>query len=112
MNKYRTIYREDIQAHLQAGTSMRLVEALPHSYFADGHLPGAVNVPHAAIRNRAHTLLPDKEELIVVYCANKDCKNSAIAANTLTAMGYNNVAAYEGGKQDWIDGGLPVEKLN
>jgi rhodanese-related sulfurtransferase len=25
-------------------------------------------------------------------------------------MGYENVRDYEGGKQDWIDAGLPVEK--
>lgn len=46
---------------------------------------------------------------IVVYCANAPCKNSGIAAERLTELGYTNVRDYHHGKADWIEVGLPVE---
>ena len=110
MSTFRRIYREDIQAHLQAGTPMQLVEALPEKYYREAHLPGAIQIPHDAVREQAQTLLPDKDAFIVVYCANTPCRNSRIAAQSLAAMGYTRVAEYEEGKQDWMDAGLPIEK--
>jgi rhodanese-related sulfurtransferase len=109
MTTFRRIYRDDIQAHLQAGSAMTLVEALPEKYYRDGHLPGAIQIPHDEIRERAADRLPDKDAFIVIYCANTPCRNSRIAAQTLAAMGYTNVAEYEEGKQDWVDAGLSVD---
>jgi len=88
---------------------MHLVEALPEKYYRDGHLPGAILLPHDEVRARAGALLPDTDDFIVVYCANTACQNSRIAAQTLATMGYTNVAEYEEGKQDWIEAGLPIE---
>ena len=110
MTTFRRIYRDDILAHLRAGTRMTLVEALPEKYYRQGHLPGAIQMPHEKVRERAGAVLPDKDDFIVVYCANTACQNSRIAAQTLATMGYTNVAAYEEGKQDWIEAGLPIEK--
>ena len=109
MTAHRRIHRDDIRAHLDAGTPMHIVEALPEKYYRKAHLPGAVNLPHDQVRERAARVLPDKEAFIVVYCANTPCENSRIAAETLASLGYTNVAEYVEGKQDWIDAGLPVE---
>lgn len=109
MSEYRRIHRDDIRAHLAAGTPMQIVETLPEKYYKKAHLPGAVNLPHDQVRERAAALLPDKEAFIVVYCASTPCENSRIAAETLASLGYANVAEYVEGKQDWIDAGLPVE---
>ena len=110
MTTFRRIHRDDIHAHLQAGTPMHLVEALPEKYYRDGHLPGAVQLNHDEVRERADALFPVKDHFIVVYCANTACRNSRIAAQTLASLGYTDVAEYEEGKQDWIEGGLPIEK--
>ncbi|MGD2075501.1 MAG: rhodanese-like domain-containing protein [Gammaproteobacteria bacterium] len=110
MTIFRRIHRDDIHAHLQAGTPMHLVEALPEKYFREGHLPGAVQLNHDEVRERADVLFPVKDNFIVVYCANAACRNSRIAAQTLASLGYTNVAEYEEGKQDWIEAGLPIEK--
>ncbi|MEW8035136.1 MAG: rhodanese-like domain-containing protein [Candidatus Thiodiazotropha sp.] len=105
MNSYRTIHRVDIQAHIKAGTDMRLVEALPEKYHREAHLPGALLLPHDEVRDRAEALVADKNAFIVVYCANTHCNNSRIAAQTLASMGYTNVAEYAEGKEDWIEQG-------
>lgn len=106
---YCLIKREEIRRFLLSKAPVTLVEALPEGYYAKGHLPGAINIPHDKVRERAAFLLPDKSAFIVVYCANTPCQNSAIAARTLEALGYTNVAEYVEGKQDWVEAGLPLE---
>jgi len=104
-----TITRDELQAHIDRGDDIRIVEALPPMYYQDAHLPGALNLPHDEVVALAPTLLPDKGQEIVVYCSNMACQNSGIAANRLTALGYTNVRKYAEGKQDWIEAGLPTE---
>lgn len=106
----RTISRQDLDAKIAARHPVILVEALPESYYLKGYLPGAINIPHHRTRELAPRLIPDKGAEIVTYCASATCQNSHIAADTLRAMGYTNVSVYVGGKQDWIEAGLPVEK--
>src|SRR5262245_21336638 len=106
---HRSIKREEIQQLQGSKTPLILVEALPERYYAQGHLPGAINLPHDQVRERAPALLPDKSAFIAVYCANTPCQNSAIAARTLDSLGYTNVAEYVEGKQDWVEAGLPLE---
>jgi rhodanese-related sulfurtransferase len=103
------ISRDELKAKLARNEPIVLVEALPEKYFRHSHLPGALNIPHDEVETLAPALLPDKAAAIVVYCANAACKNSGIAAAALARLGYANVSAYEAGKADWIDAGLPIE---
>ncbi|MCB1915669.1 MAG: hypothetical protein KDG52_08140 [Rhodocyclaceae bacterium] len=112
MTTFRRIHRDDIEAHLKAGTPMHLVEALPPRHYAQGHLPGAIRLDHDDVRTLAESRLPAKDALIVVYCASAACQNSRLTARTLAAMGYTRVAEYEEGKQDWIEAGLPLERAS
>jgi rhodanese-related sulfurtransferase len=105
----KTISREQIRAQLDDGQSLTIVEALPRQYFDAEHLPGAVNIPHDEIREKAPQMLPDKDSLIVVYCASTECQNSRIATETLRQMGYSNAFEYVEGKKDWMEAGLPVQ---
>jgi rhodanese-related sulfurtransferase len=103
-----TITRAELEARLAANPKLVLVEALPEKYYLDGHLPGAINIPHDAVDSLTPTLLPDKAAEIVVYCANGPCKNSAIAAARLSELGYGNVRDYHEGKADWVAAGLAL----
>lgn len=105
-----TITREKIKERMDNSQPITLVEALPALYYDAEHLPGAINIPHDEIRDKADSMLPDKEDCIVVYCANTPCPNSKIAANTLQQIGYQHVYEYVEGKQDWIEAGFTVEK--
>ncbi len=104
------IVREELKAKMDAGEDIVVFEALPPMYYEDAHLPGAINLPHDRVDELAPKLLPDKDREIVAYCSNLACQNSTIAANRLTQLGYTRVRDYEGGKQDWIEAGLPVER--
>lgn len=104
-----TISRDQIRAKLNSGEPITLVEALPPQYFNKHHLPNAINIPHDQVADLAADLLPDKDALVVVYCANSECENSAIARAALEQLGYTNALAYVEGKQDWLQAGYPVE---
>jgi rhodanese-related sulfurtransferase len=103
----KTIDRHTLQQRLDRVT---LVEALPEKYYRDGHLPGARHLPHDQVRQHAAAALPARDAEIVVYCASDTCQNSHIAARVLAQMGYGDVAVYPGGKQDWQEAGLPLER--
>ena len=49
--------------------SVAVVDVLPSTSFAHSHIPGAINLPLAGIRDLAHKVLPDKSQQIIVYCA-------------------------------------------
>lgn len=106
----RTITREEVKKHLENGDNIILLEALTQQYFDEGHLPGAIQIHPKQLEELAPQMLQDKEQLIVTYCGYAACPNSKMAAEGLTKLGYKNVAAYVGGKQDWEEAGLPLEK--
>ena len=106
----KLIDRLELQRQLSSTTPPALVEALPEKYFRDWHLPGALHLPHTEVRDRAPALLTDKSRAVVVYCASATCNNSHIAAGILGQLGYSDVFVYAGGKQDWSEAGLPLER--
>jgi len=106
----KTIDRDELRRKLAGTNPPVLAEALPEMYFRDWHLPGARHLPHDEVERLAAGVLPDKSAEIVVYCASRSCQNSHIAAVKLAQLGYENVAVYAGGKQDWSEAGLAVER--
>jgi rhodanese-related sulfurtransferase len=108
----RHITREELRSALGNGAKVTLVEALPEKYWRDGHLPGAIQIDHTEVAEKAGDLLPDKGAKVVVYCASTECQNSTKAARTLEALGYTDVYEYVEGKKDWADAGLPLVSEN
>ncbi len=103
-----TITREQVAAGIADG-SLTLVDALPESYYARMHLPGALNLVVDDVDARAAALLPDRDAAIVTYCSNLACPNSGQVAATLQRLGYTDVRKYAEGIQDWTEAGHPVE---
>ncbi|WP_028938663.1 rhodanese-like domain-containing protein [Pseudonocardia spinosispora] len=102
------ITRDELRAALDEG-EVTVVDALPESYYAQAHLPGAVNLVSDHVATRAAELLPDRSAAIVTYCSNASCGNSQAVASKLEQLGYTNVRKYRDGIQDWSEAGLPVE---
>ncbi len=49
--------------------ALKIVDVLPRDSYVQAHIPGAVNLPVADIRNQATILLPNLHDNIVLYCA-------------------------------------------
>jgi len=92
-----------------AAGQVQLVEALGPAFFADVRLPGAVNVPPHQVDRIAARLLPDPGVPIVVYCSSR-CASAPETARRLVELGYRDVRVYPGGKEEWAEAGLPVER--
>lgn len=105
----KTLTRDELRAALGGGEPPLLIEALPQKYYDDGHLPGAVRL-NVDETERAGDVAPDRSRPIVVYCAGVTCQNSHQVAAFLERAGYSDVAVYAGGKQDWTDAGLTLER--
>lgn len=101
------IQHAELAALVDAG-EVTLVEALPEEVFAEGHLPGAVNIRPRRCDELAPILLPNPGAAIVVYCGSASCDASLRVATRLRALGYRDVRRYKAGKQGWMAEGLPV----
>ncbi len=66
--------------------------------YESGHIPGAVCIPNETIGTEAPLGLPDKNQLILVYC--RSGNRSKQAAGKLAAMGYTNIVEF-GGINGW-----------
>jgi rhodanese-related sulfurtransferase len=102
------INRDELKQKLDHPKKSILIEALPPEHFRKAHLPGAINIPVDQIRSQAPQLIPNKDIEVIVYCASPTCHASRQAADELTAMGYDKVRHYSGGKEDWMQAALPV----
>lgn len=66
--------------------------------FATGHIPNAINIPNESIGTDEISELPDKDQLILVYC--RSGNRSKQASQKLVKLGYTNVVEF-GGINDW-----------
>ena len=106
---YRSIDLEGLEGKLSNGGDVKLIDVLSPEDYEDSHIKGAINIPLAKIGREAKKRF-DKEDEIIVYCANIDCPASAKAAEKLDKLGFVNVYDYEEGKKGWKDAGKPMAK--
>jgi rhodanese-related sulfurtransferase len=106
-----TVTAEELNRKLEDGESFVLVDALAPMVYAHSHLPGAINLPSSNVDpDRVARRIPDRRTEIVVYCSSEDCDDSHMTAAKLVELGYTNVKHYAGGKNEWRDRGLPLER--
>jgi len=102
-----TISADDLKGKLEGEHPPVLINTLPRKAHAATHIPGSVNVPMDEI-DRMEALVPNKDEPVVVYCANAGCDVSLKAAHALEDKGYTNVIDFEDGYAGWRQAGYPL----
>ena len=73
--------------------------------FAEGHVPGAVNVPYDQIASQLALIPKDRD--VVLYC--RSGRRTTLAAEVLEANGYTKLGHLQGDMQAWLKDGRPVE---
>lgn len=76
-----------------------------------GIIPGA-KLLDSVSQYSASMLPPNKQALLVFYCANTQCTASHQAAEVAKKAGYNNVMVFADGIQGWKNSGKPTEKYS
>ena len=95
---YDKISGADAKALMDSESGYIIIDARTQSEYDEGHIPGAILIPEYEIADRAENELPDKDQLILVYC--RSGRRSKIAAEELAKLGYTNVKEF-GGIIDW-----------
>ena len=89
----------------------KFVDARDNWDFADGHIPGAINVPEYKFSPEDPNLkLVDKNEKIIIYCEGDQCEVSKRLAREFKKLGYKKVWIYLGGMKEWWEYKFPIEK--
>ncbi|MEE9423696.1 MAG: rhodanese-like domain-containing protein [Methylococcales bacterium] len=81
----------------------------PNEY-ATGYIANAVNIPRGVLEFKINQHIDDSDKSvsILVYC--KTGGRGALAVNTLKLMGYKQVVSLQGGIDNWVSAGNPIEK--
>jgi rhodanese-related sulfurtransferase len=110
MTKYQTIDARELRARLTSGGPDRpvLVNALAREAFEESRIPGSISIPAGdALRLAPDVLVRDQP--IVVYCASRSCTASPTLAQKLVGIGFDDVSDFEGGIEEWVRAGLPMQ---
>lgn len=102
-NGIREISPSDVQREL---SERSLIDVREQHEFDVGHIPDAIHMPHGVLESAIETQVPDRAAPLALYCAAGT--RSRLAATTLRAMGYTDVATMTGGFDAWLEHGLPV----
>lgn len=95
---YEQISGAEAKALMDSESGYVIIDARTQEEYDQGHIPGAIMIPEYEIADRAEKELPDKDQLILVYC--RSGRRSKIAAEELVKLGYTNVKEF-GGIIDW-----------
>lgn len=98
MSSYTSISQDEAKKIMDEQSDYVVVDSRTVEEFEEGHIEGAILIPEYDIANQADEKLPDKDQLILVYC--RSGRRSKIASQTLVQMGYTNVKEF-GGIMDW-----------
>ncbi len=97
-NAYRQIRMDEAVAMMEQESDYIILDVRRPDEFAEGHIPNAINVANEIIGTAEIPELPDKEQLIMVYC--RSGRRSKEAAEKLVKLGYTNIVEF-GGILDW-----------
>lgn len=97
-NSYIQIQMDEAITMMEEEIDYIILDVRTPEEFAEKHIPGAVNVPNESIGTEEIKELPNKDQLILVYC--RSGNRSKQASEKLVALGYTNVYEF-GGINDW-----------
>ena len=95
---YEQITAEQAKTIMDTEKDYIIIDARTDEEFAEGHIENAILIPEYEIAERAEKELPNKNQLILVYC--RSGRRSKIASEELVKLGYTNVKEF-GGIIDW-----------
>ena len=97
-NSYRRITMQEAAEMMEKEEGYILLDVRTQEEFDAGHIPGAIVIPNETIGKDEIARLPDKDQLILVYC--RSGNRSKQASDKLVKLGYTNIVEF-GGIIDW-----------
>jgi rhodanese-related sulfurtransferase len=98
---------QDAASALKRGEAV-LIDVRDPDEWQEGHIPGAKNFSRGTVELEIEEAAPDLCTPIITHCGGGG--RSALAAESLQRMGYNNVKSMAGGFKAWKAAGLPATR--
>ena len=95
---YMNITAEEAKQIMDTEEGYIILDVRTQEEYDEGHIPGAIVIPHDVIAEKAEEMLTDKDQRILVYC--RSGRRSKLAAEILVELGYTNIREF-GGIIDW-----------
>ena len=95
---YRRISMDEAVEMMKKESGYIILDVRRPDEYVEGHIPEAINVPNEEIGTAEIAELPNKSQLILVYC--RSGRRSKEASEKLVKLGYTNVVEF-GGILDW-----------
>ena len=95
---YRQINAEEAATLMEKERSYIILDVRTAQEYSEKHIPGAINIPNETIGDQDIPELPDKDQLILVYC--RSGNRSKQASDKLVNLGYTNIVEI-GGIYSW-----------
>ena len=102
------VTQDEMIRMIDGGTAPAILDVRTAEEFAEGHVPGAINISHDELAERLAEIEALKEAGVIVYC--RSGRRAGIAEELLLGEGYANVQHLEGDMLGWIETRRPVEK--
>jgi len=97
-NTYRQITMQEAVEMMEKEVNYIILDVRTEQEYAAGHIPGAMLIPNETINTAEIPQLPDKDQLIMVYC--RSGNRSKQASDKLVRLGYTNIVEF-GGINSW-----------
>ena len=97
-NTYRQISMSEAIPMMEKEKNYIILDVRRPDEFAEKHIPGAINIPNEIIGTEEIKELPNKKQLILVYC--RSGNRSKQASEKFVKLGYTNIVEF-GGIIDW-----------
>lgn len=98
VNSYKQISQEEAAQMMEENDGHVIVDVRTQEEYDEGHIPGAICIPNEEITDTKPELLPDVDQVILIYC--RSGRRSKEAAEKLFNMGYTHIYEF-GGIIDW-----------
>ena len=95
---YVNITAEEAKQIMDSEEGYIILDVRTQEEYEEGPIPGATQISHEEITEKAEEVVTDKDQLILVYC--RSGRRSKIAAEALVELGYTNIKEF-GGIIDW-----------
>ena len=97
-NSFRHVSMDEAVAMMEKESDYIILDVRTPEEFSEKHIPDAMNIPNETIGTEEIPELPDKDQLILVYC--RSGNRSKQASEKLVKLGYTNIVEF-GGINDW-----------
>ena len=95
---YMNITAKQAKEMMDSQEGYIILDTRTQEEYDEGHIPGAILIPHDEILEKAECVLTDKDQVILVYC--RSGRRSKLAAQDLVKLGYTNIKEF-GSIIDW-----------